>query len=410
MTKKISLIALTSLCLTGTALASGYRIPEQSINSTALSAAYIANAHGADAAYYNPANMNDGISDKWQVEGDLQYIHLTSIEYTDATTASHNSGSRSEEFLLPHLHVVSPDYHDFRVGIAFTTPGGLSKRWDNPYPRASSKEFTLRVFELNPSVSYKTCKYFSLAAGIRAIYADGKVKSNYNNLLSRDMDGDTTEWGFNLAATLKPVDDLKIALTYRSKVDLDLEGDAKLHYYNPAVSDYNGPGAVSVPLPAVLTLATSYTIKDTTIELTWDRTYWSKYANLDFSYNQTFSAGHPFYTFDQSKPKNWENSDAYRIGVTHKLNNTITLMVGFAMDESPVPDATLGFELPDSDAKIYSLGGRYRLNDSMELGMAYLFSDKDSRYVNNTASSFPATGTFDNSQGHLVVMGLEMTF
>ena len=404
MKKILSSLAISALCLTTSAFASGYRIPEQSVNSTALSAAYVANANGADAAYFNPANMNDGISDKWQAEGDLQYIHLTSIEYTDATTASRNSGSRSEGFLLPHLHVVSPDFNDFRVGISLTTPGGLSKRWDNPYPKSSAEEFTLRVFELNPSVSYKTCQYFSLAAGIRVIYADGKVKSNYNNALSRDMDGDTTEWGFNLAATLKPVDDLKIAVTYRSKVDLDLEGDAKLHYASPLVPDYSGPAAVSVPLPAVLTLATSYTIKNTTVELTWDRTYWSKYANLDFSYNQTFSGTHPFTNFDQPKAKNWENSDAYRIGVTHKLNNAITLMAGFAMDESPAPDATLGFELPDSDAKIYSLGGRYKLTDTMELGMAYLLSDKDSRYVDNSS----ITGTFDNAQGHIFVIGLSI--
>jgi long-chain fatty acid transport protein len=32
------------------AFASGYRIPEQSLNSTALSSAYVANANGADAA------------------------------------------------------------------------------------------------------------------------------------------------------------------------------------------------------------------------------------------------------------------------------------------------------------------------------------------------------------------------
>ena len=47
----LSLAACTSL------YSAGYKIPEQSLNAVALSAAYIANANGADAAYYNPANM-----------------------------------------------------------------------------------------------------------------------------------------------------------------------------------------------------------------------------------------------------------------------------------------------------------------------------------------------------------------
>ncbi|MES9958202.1 MAG: hypothetical protein ABW120_00385 [Sedimenticola sp.] len=44
-----------ALLTTGQAHAGGYKIPEQSVNSTALSAAYVANAQGPDSSYYNPA-------------------------------------------------------------------------------------------------------------------------------------------------------------------------------------------------------------------------------------------------------------------------------------------------------------------------------------------------------------------
>ncbi|NCC94022.1 MAG: hypothetical protein EOM10_12190, partial [Opitutae bacterium] len=43
---------------TGTALASGYRIPEQSVNSTARAGGYVAHTPAADASYFNPANMD----------------------------------------------------------------------------------------------------------------------------------------------------------------------------------------------------------------------------------------------------------------------------------------------------------------------------------------------------------------
>lgn len=50
-------IALLSLVTASVLMAGGYKIPETSLNAVALSAANIAHSHGADAAYYNPANM-----------------------------------------------------------------------------------------------------------------------------------------------------------------------------------------------------------------------------------------------------------------------------------------------------------------------------------------------------------------
>ena len=63
MKKKIAFLALAGVFAAGTAYGSAFRIPEQSINSTALSGAYIANANGPDASYFNPANMSWGKTD-----------------------------------------------------------------------------------------------------------------------------------------------------------------------------------------------------------------------------------------------------------------------------------------------------------------------------------------------------------
>jgi long-chain fatty acid transport protein len=81
-------------------------------------------------------------------------------------------------------------------------------------------------------------------------------------------------------------------------------------------------------------------------------------------------------------------------------------MAGFAIDKNPVPDQTLGFELPDSDAKIYSCGLRYQPTDTLTVGAAYLFDDKESRSVVNNG----VNGTFDNSAAHLVTAGLQYRF
>jgi len=406
MKKKIAVVALTGILAAGPAFASGYRIPEQSVNSTALSGAYVANTPGADASYYNPANMS-WLENKWQTEASITWINLASIDYTESATPSHNSGSKTEDFAMPNLHVVSPEFNNFRFGLSVISPYGLSKRWDNAFPRSTAEEFTLKTYELNPTISYKVNDKLSIGGGVRAMYAEGVVKSYFANTLARDLKGDTTEYGYNLALSYKPIENLAFAATYRSKIKLNVEGDAILSFGGTQL--YNGFAAVSIPAPAVLSLATSYTCNNgkTTAEFTYDKTFWNAYDKLDFNYSQAFPTL-PLLAFDAPINKNWSNSDAFRFGLTHKLNTQWTVMAGFAIDKTPIPDQTLGFELPDSNAKIYSCGVRYQATENLNIGAAYLFDDKESRTVANTGYS--PNGTFDNAAAQLVTVGLQYRF
>lgn len=130
--KKIALVSAISLAATGQVMAAGYKIPENSINSMALSAAYVANAHGADAAYYNPAAMvyNDAGA---SLEADLTLAHLTSIDLTSGTLAP--DSTKVENIPIPSFHYVSPAMGDFRFGLSTVVPVGLSKRWRGLPPR-----------------------------------------------------------------------------------------------------------------------------------------------------------------------------------------------------------------------------------------------------------------------------------
>lgn len=386
------------LTAAGSALASGYRIPEQSVNSTARAGSYVAYTPSADAAYYNPANMS-WLDNRWTLEADATWIHLSSIEYTDKV-AARSGETEKENFLVPTFFAVSPDYNNFRLGFSVTAPGGLSKRWQDAYPRSTAEEFTLKVFEANPTLSYKFCDRFSVAAGVRGVYTDGKVKSNAGGVYVRDLSGDSLDAGYNVALTGRPVDDMNVSVTYRSKVDLSVEGDATMA--SPVNAKYSGFAAVEIPLPAILAAAVSYTFFDQlTVELEYDRTYWSDYEYLDFSYASPL-AGYMYAAFDRPITKKWSDTDAWRLSLSYDMKNNFTLMAGIAIDENPVPSANLGFELPDSDAMLYSLGLRYKVNQNLELGVAYLYDDKESRTVSNGT----VNGTFEDAAAHLLTFGL----
>lgn len=380
-------------------MAGGYRVPEQSLNSMALCAAYVANTSGADTAYANPANMAFMEADKSYFDGALTLVHLPSNVFT-SPVPSLSGESQIENILLPAGHYVAPAMGDFRWGVSLMAPGGLRKRWETPYQKASTEEFFLRIVELNPSFSYKVSDTFSVGGGVRLIYSDGVVKADGTDIsypLVMDMEGDALEVGYNLALAYRPTEDIKMGATYRSKINIKEEGSATINGF------LFSPASVTVPLPAALNLAVSKTWDELTVELNYERVYWSAFKELTFE-------GTPL----PSKTKNWKDSNVYRIGMTYKVDEKLTAMAGFAIDQTPIPDETIGFELPDSDSKVYSVGFRYHQDEHFSWGIALLYDDKESRTVQPGVVTGDTVlingGEFTKGGAYLVTIGMAYEF
>ncbi|MBI5185724.1 MAG: outer membrane protein transport protein [Nitrospinae bacterium] len=246
------------LFIPSSAIAGGYKIPEQSANSMALAAAYVANAHGADPSYYNPANMV-WEDDAARMEIGASCIKLPQVDFSGEVAGfPAGSSSRPEQFYLPNFHYVSPQAGDFRFGLSMAVPFGLSKRWDGALQKLTAEEFTFKTVELNPSFGYKINDRLSMGGGARGIYSDGKVKSDGVTLIGgaiptrlvRRMDGNDVTFAYNLAIAYKPVENLAMAATYRSRSVANLEGNAFLFSSNSlGTSVYDSGGTVKATLP-----------------------------------------------------------------------------------------------------------------------------------------------------------------
>ncbi|UFS62245.1 outer membrane protein transport protein [Sulfurimonas sp. HSL-3221] len=414
--KRALLLATAATALT----AGGYRIPENSINSLALAAAYAANANGADATYYNPANMVFGDAAQ-KAEAALTYIGLTGVHFNGSApqagvvgTDTSGSDAEPEHFFVPTLHYISPAFGDWRFGASMLSPGGLSKRWNDQPARSYAWEVTVQTIEFNPTVAYRISPELSVGGGLRALYVQGVVKSG--SIGSRDMAGDGFAFGYNLALSYRPTEALKLAATYRSGIEFNIEGDAKLYF--PDDGAYNGTllydtgGSVSLPLPAVLQVAAAYTFNEgtsqaTTVEFVYEKDYWSAFKDLDFDYDTDIGALAMY--FDDPIPKNWKDTNVYRLGVTQGLD-AWTLMAGIAIDETPIPEKTLNFELPDANAVIFSAGARYRMDDAWNLGGGILYDHKEDRRIDGTVNDNNIDGTFTNTAAILVTLGAEYRF
>lgn len=392
--------------LTNILYASGWKIPEQSADSVALSGSYIANAKNAESSYYNPANMsfNPNVN---QVNMSIMGIHLSSINYTDDRSNTLNGNSKTENFIIPTIFYSSKNYDGIRYGISLTAPGGLAKRWDETYAKTFAEEFSLRIIELNPVISYRLSENLSLAAGVRMIYSDGVVKSDGEISgfeLKRDMTGDALEYGYNLALAYKFNNNSNLSMTYRSNVNLKEEGKAKL--YINGFKSYDGGANVKIPLPASFNIAYAHTFDKTTIEFVYEKTFWSKYNSLDFEYDDSITNPILKAVFDNPSNKNWSDTIAKRIGITHQYSDKLKLMFGFAIDESAAPNNTLSFELPDTDAKIYSLGYEYKLSEDTSYSLGYLYNQKEAIKVSNDT----LVGTVSDATAHILSFSYKMKF
>ncbi|MEN8147662.1 MAG: outer membrane protein transport protein [Campylobacterota bacterium] len=410
-------LLIVSAITASTLMAQGYRIPEQSLNSTALAGAYVSNTSAADAAYFNPANMAFMSSDK-HLEMNMMYIHLNPVDFNgqldldgdgSLDTPQHTAQSASEDFIIPQMYLVAApmgEDEDVRFGLSVNAPAGLSKRWPEGIQAVFAEEFSLKVIEINPTLSYRIMDNLAIAGGVRFLYSEGVIKAGGPvETGGLALEGSSWDVGYNLALSYRPMDMWGVALTYRSTVDLTMEGGAELPSYAAPMTHVSG--GTSVPVPGVLTLATDVDVTESTnIEFVYERVFWSAYDQLDIEINYPDMFGG---TVNIISDKNWEDANSFRLGLTQKFGDAVDLMVGLAYDQTGTPDETLGFELPDSDGYIGSVGVRYAVDDKLDVGAAVLYDKKEDRYVSLQDNGL-IDGTFSGASAVLLSVGLGYKF
>ncbi len=385
----------------------GYQNPNSSINSSALSTANVANAHGADAAYYNPANMvHNGL--KQELEIAVTYIALSPINYNSADENYHIKSEQYNTF-IPSLHYVSDELcaYGVRVGFSMVSPAGLSRKWEDFPAVTSAKEYALQTLEFNPTIAIPLNNKFSLGLGFRYITARAQAEFDGSmlgpNAYTLDMDGEADGFGYNLALSYNYSKSLNISVTYRSNITLKLEGDADVTLAgNPFTSDVS----LKTPVPANFVLATAYTFETgTTIEVLYHRTMWSEIQETNFNFEDSTVEG----ALGVAQEKKWHDTSTYRVGITQKLNE-ITLMAGFAYGTNAADEEYVSFSSPESDAFVVSLGGRYSISDDFDIGLATLYTRNHSRTVSQPTNPLGVNGTLSGKSAYSITIGAGFKF
>ena len=408
----LSIVATCSLLNAG-----GYKVPEQSADSLGLAASNVAFSFGADAAYFNPANMMflDG---RHHVESTLGWFHIHSLDFK--TDSGKTYSSKKFDSLAGTFSFVTPElYENWKFGLALAVPAAVGISWEDPETAFTGKRFKLQVVELNPTVAYRINDKLAIAVGARGVYTKGKIASDFG-VGYREIQGDAINYGYNVALTYRPIEELSFAVTYRSKVNLELKGHTDADFKRPlAPISYHGKTKVEIPLPAQLVLATGYKFSDFTLLLAFERTYWSKFKDYDFEFGDKTAAhtNPPFGRFfkammDDPVIKNAKDSNTYRIGLAYDVNEKLRLMAGFSYDEDITSSEHTGLELPNTTSKAYTAGLNYKFTDNLEVAFGYVYQHRDKKRATDIASSTTTkmSGEFDSGKIQIVGTTFKYTF
>ncbi|WP_462108692.1 OmpP1/FadL family transporter [Campylobacter concisus] len=403
----LSIVATCSLLNAG-----GYKIPEQSADSLGLAASNVAFSFGADAAYFNPANMMflDGLH---HFESTLGWFHINKLEFKSDDGKSYSS--KKFDSLAGTFSFVTPEiYENWRFGLALAVPAAVGVSWEDPATAFTAKRFKLQVVELNPTVAYRINDKLAVALGARGVYTKGKIASDFGRFGYREIQGDGINYGYNVALTYRPIEELSFAVTYRSKVNLELKGHTNADFIGGL--NYHGKTTVEIPLPAQLVLATGYKFSDLTLLLAFERTYWSKFKEYDFEYGDKTAAHTNSRLFkglmDDPVIKNAKDTNTYRLGLTYDVNEKFRLMAGFAYDEDITSSKHTGLELPNTTSKVYSFGVNYKFTPNLEMALGYVYQHRDKKRATGITNSIATkmSGEFDTGTIQILGTTFKYTF
>lgn len=271
------------------------------------------------------------------------------------------------------------DSSKLKLGLAIYTPFGSTVKWeDNWTGRFALTRLELRAIFFQPTVSYKINKKLGLGVGL--IYASGKVNLQKDiplidangNYAHAELSGKANGYGFNVGIYFKPVEKFSIGLTYRSKVEMNVN-DGQATFKVPASVAANFPDGKfksKLPLPSVTTLGFAYKANQK-LDFALDINYvgWKAYDTLSFDYeNNTASL------IDTKSARMYKNTFAFRAGAQYKINAHLAARLGLAYGITPVQNGYVTPETPDANRVNYTAGIGYQLGKHLKMDASFLFT------------------------------------
>ncbi len=425
------LIMASVLVAAPLAYGAGFALYEASARGNALGGAMTARADDPSALYYNPAGITQlpktqtaigvtSINPRMDVQttGTIAYTAVPGIyfpggvnpapaflqmPYSSGSTAATES-MNNNYYYAPNMYATQQLTEKTWVGVGIFSRFGLGVEFPNDWAgRFNSYNAQIRTSEINPNVAFKITDNLSISAGLSAMYfsltlqskvggqsiptgimqntgvVSGATLATYGtNEIDERINGDSWGYGYNFGLLYKPYDFLSMGVSYRSQVRQSVSGTVEFTNTTAAQQAYM-PGSVDasgkVTLPSQLDFGINVKpIKNLSVEFDAFLTGWSSYSSLSLNFGQPVLGA-----YSSTSVKNWKDVWSFRVGAEYNVTDWMDIRLSYIYDQSPVPDATIDYLLPDNDRNIFGGGlGFHKYNFTLDFSFNYLIiNDRD---------------------------------
>lgn len=405
--------------------ASGVAIIEQDVQG--LGNAFSGGAAVADNAatiFFNPAGMTRLSGNEVKA---ATHVIVPTAEFDNegssvtaagggAPLTGGEGGDGGEVAVIPNAYYVHSLSENLKIGIGVSGLFGFTTDYDHDWVgRYHATESSLENKNINPSIAYRFNKNLSFGFGLNAQKSDLVMENAIDfGLLGalagagtapQSMDGyvklEADDWGYgyNFGFLVEPNENTRFGFSYRSKIDIEYEGDAD--FAVPAgmeavaaafgLTNTDITGEISFPASASLSFFHRFNERwDVMADVSW--TDWSQFKEIRIEFENGAADG--------VTTLEWEDTMRYSVGVNYHPSEQWVYRAGIAMDQTPIPsDERRTPRIPGADRLWITFGTGYQYSENLSFDFGYAFLYIDDPTINKTET---APGQEDFTRGNLV--------
>lgn len=406
----LSLALGGAILVSAEAHSAAFMLQEQSARASGKAyAGEAASPEDASTIFYNPAGMTELKRPEVQVGA---YVMAPNAEIKNRGSNVSVLGNPATSFVgkddqgfdpqaFGNLYLAAPASQGLWLGLGVTVPFGLATHYDSDwFGRYDTTRANVRAIDIAPSIAYAIHPKISIGGGVDVQYFDGKLVNALPNPFDPSgaptpatdgrlaLEGSDWSVGYNVGVLVKPVDKVRVGLTYRSAITHKLEGDATTTFLGATTVQ---AFSTDIKLPDTTQLGVAYDLTPT-VTLYGQVNYygWSRFKELRFKFADGTEA---------TVPENFRDSWGASIGAAARVAPGWTVRGGLAYDQSPTRDnESRSTAIPDVDRVWVALGASYDFNESLTLDISYEHMFENSGTINRT-NSFPTLATTVQTRG-----------
>jgi len=406
--RALSVAALAGLAA-APAGAAGFGIFEQGTRAMGMAGAFTAQADDPSLLFHNAGGLAFVEQSDWQAGA--TYFTSTEAEFQGAAPFPGPDQQAEQEPLgeiLPHAYYVRPINDTWKFGFGLYAPFGLTTEWQDPDQfsgRYISTRAAIRSVDLNPTIGWRTGN-FGIGVGAIARVSDVELNRRLpvvnpftfqvQDVGDLNLETDFGEgFGWNVGVLHRFNNSFSWGLSYRSKISIDYEGDARVRQISTGNAQLDAvvatrvpfnrdlPAEASIEFPDMASLGLAFALSpNLRLETDANWTGWSTFdtTEIDFVNNDL-----P----DAEIRSDWEDVYNYRAGLRWTASPKSEWRIGYVFDETPQPEEAVTPLLPDADRNGFTLGYGYTGTWKIDLALMYLDFKERTR-----ARSFEHEGDF----------------